>query len=98
MLEDVAEPVSPSALAEEVELLSVMLETMLETEDAAEVALSEAAAAEEEELPLGAGVELAEAEPSHVAAVGKLFTPWPAQREFANSRVSGEGGTAVLVV
>ena len=97
MLEDVAEPVS---LAEEVELPSAMLEdmleTMLETEDAAEVALSEAA--EEEELPLGAGVELAEAEPSHVAAVGRLFTPWPAQREFANSMVSDDDETSASVV
>lgn len=99
MPEDVAELVSLSALAEEVELPSAMLEdmleAMLETEDMAEVAEAAALSEAAEELPLGAGVELAEAEPSHVAAVGRLFTPWPAQREFANSRVSELGSVRV---
>jgi hypothetical protein len=79
-------------------MLEDMLEAILEPEDMADVALSEAAEDMEDDisimelLPLlllsGAGVELAEAEPSQVAAVGRLVTPWPAQREFANSRVS----------
>ena len=45
------------------------------------------AATAEEELPLAAEVELA-ASGAHVAAVGRLFTPWPAQRESANWIVS----------
>jgi hypothetical protein len=75
-------------------MLEDMLEAILEPEDMADVALSEAEDMEDDisiiELLLlsGAGVELAEAEPSQVAAVGRLVTPWPAQREFANSRVS----------
>jgi hypothetical protein len=78
-------------------MLEDMLEAMLEAEDMADEALPEAEDMEDdisimELLPLpllsGAGVELAEAEPSQVAAVGRLVTPWPAQREFANSRVS----------
>jgi hypothetical protein len=77
-------------------MLEDMLEDMLEAEDMADDALSEAEDMEDDIsimellLPLlsGAGVELAEAEPSQVAAVGRLLTPWPAQREFANSRVS----------
>jgi len=81
-------------------MLEDMLEAMLEaedmTEDSLELADDMAALSVEDisimELMLllsGAGVELGAAEPSQVAAVGRLLTPWPAQREFANSMVSG---------
>ena len=52
--------------------------------DAEEVVAAAAAAVE---LPLEAAVELAASE-AHEAAVGRLFTPWPAQSESANWRVS----------
>jgi hypothetical protein len=87
--------------AEEVELApDIMLEAMLEAEDMAEEADMEALPAMEDieedmsimeeliMLLLGAAVELAE--PSQVAAVGRLVTPWPEQSEFANSMVSVE--------
>jgi hypothetical protein len=87
--------------AEEVELApDIMLEAMLEAEDMAEEADMEALPAMEDieedmsimeeliMLLMGAAVELAEAEPSQVAAVGRLVTPWPEQSEFANSMVS----------
>jgi hypothetical protein len=75
-----------------------MLEAMPEAEDMAEEADMEALSAmedmeddmsiieEELMLALGAAVELAE--PSQLAAVGRLVTPWPEQSEFANSMVS----------
>jgi len=79
-------------------MLEDMLEAMLEaedmTEDSLELADDMAALSVEDisimELMLllsGGGVELGAAEPSQVAAVGRLLTPWPAQREFANSMV-----------
>jgi hypothetical protein len=91
-------PVVLSAEAEEEELPPAMLEAMLEAEDMADVAdmaaLSDMDIDMEEDMALlpllsGAGVELAAAEDSQVAAVGRLFTPWPPQSEFAKSRVSG---------
>ena len=78
-------------------MLEALLEASLETEDTAEEAdmaaedMEEDMSIIEEELImllLGAAVELAEAEPSQVAAVGRLVTPWPEQSEFANSMVS----------
>jgi hypothetical protein len=87
--------------AEEVELApDIVLEAMLEAEDMAEEADMEALPAMEDieedmsimeeliMLLMGAAVELAEAEPSQDAAVGRLVTPWPEQSEFANSMVS----------
>jgi hypothetical protein len=79
-------------------MLEDMLEAMPEAEDMAEEADMEALSAmedmeddmsiieEELMLALGAAVELAE--PSQLAAVGRLVTPWPEQSEFANSMVS----------
>jgi hypothetical protein len=79
-------------------MLEDMLEAMPEAEDMAEEADMEALSAmedmeddmsiieEELMLLLGAAVELAE--PSQLAAVGRLVTPWPEQSEFANSMVS----------
>jgi hypothetical protein len=93
-------PAEAEAAEEEEELPSAMLEAMLEAEDMADVAdmaaLSDMDIDMEEDMALlpllsGAGVELAAAEDSQVAAVGRLFTPWPPQSEFAKSRVSGVG-------
>jgi hypothetical protein len=73
-------------------MLEDMLEAMPEAEDMAEDAdMEEDMSVIEEELImlmllLGAAVELAE--PSQLAAVGRLVTPWPEQSEFANSMVS----------
>jgi hypothetical protein len=82
-------------------MLEDMLEAMPEAEDMAEEADMEALSAMEDMeedmsiieeelimlmLLLGAAVELAE--PSQLAAVGRLVTPWPEQSEFANSMVS----------
>lgn len=82
-------------------MLEDMLEAMPEAEDMAEEADMEALSIMEDMeedmsiieeelimlmLLLGAAVELAE--PSQVAAVGRLVTPWPEQSEFANSMVS----------
>jgi hypothetical protein len=89
--EEVAEPVWLCALVDEAGLevpettvvASEATEEMLEeTEDATDDE-SVVAAAAEEEPPLAAEVELA-APGAHVAAVGKLLTPWPAQSELAN--------------
>lgn len=91
--EEVEEPVSLSALADEVELPET---TVVSSEEVLEAASLEAeevtdpvvvAAAAVEELSLAAEVELAAPE-AHVAAVGRLLTPWPAQSELANSSVS----------
>jgi len=88
-------------------MLEDMLEAMPEAEDMAEEADMEALSImedmeddmsiieEELTLLLGAAVELAE--PSQVAAVGRLVTPWPEQSEFANSMVS-ERKMCVLVL
>jgi hypothetical protein len=82
-------------------MLEDMLEAMPEAEDMAEEADMEALSIMEDMeedmsiieeelimlmLLLGAAVELAE--PSQLAAVGRLVTPWPEQSEFANSMVS----------
>jgi hypothetical protein len=97
--DEVAEPVELCALVDEVELevpettvvASEAIEEVLEDAslEAEEVTDDESvvAAAAEEELPLAAEVELAAPE-AHVAAVGRLLTPWPAQSELANWRVS----------
>ena len=82
--------------AEEVELApDIMLEAMLEAEDMAEEADMEApdmeedmSIMEEELIMLPMLLLVAEAEPSQLAAVGRLVTPWPEQSEFANSMVS----------
>ena len=88
--DEVADPVSLSALAEEVPLevslevpettvvASAAMDEVLEDESLAEdVAEPEVAAtADEAELPLEAAAEVALAAPeAHVAAVGKLLTP-----------------------
>jgi hypothetical protein len=91
--EEVAEPVWLSALADEVrlELLLEVPETTVvaseaieeEAEDVTEPEV-EAAAAVEAELPLEAAEVALAAPEAHVAAVGRLLTPWPAQRDWAN--------------
>jgi hypothetical protein len=79
--EEVAEPVWLCALVDEAGL--EVPETTVVASEATEEMLEETEDATDDEPPLAAEVELA-APGAHVAAVGKLLTPWPAQSELAN--------------
>lgn len=71
--------------AEAVELLSSLaLALAADAEEVMDSVLAALLCACEE----AAVVEEAAASPAQVAAVGRLLTPWPAQRELANWRVS----------
>jgi hypothetical protein len=86
--EDVADPLWLAALVDEVPL-EVSLDVPETTVVAASEALEEeAAAADEAELPLEAAEVALAAPEAHVAAVGRLLTPWPAQSDWANWSVS----------
>ena len=88
----------PLEVPETAVLASEAMEDMLDDMSLAIEEVTEAAAEEAEEaLPLAAAVELA-APAAHVAAVGRLVTPWPPQRELANWIVSAERASLLVAV